>query len=200
MISQGIYCLYALFFFFLIVNITLAAPINVGDTLPSTTVDLVVSNGNAYNFVENQDFGEILRSHKRAVVFAVPGAFTPTCSTRHLPGFIEQADALAEQGVEAIYCLSVNDKHVMRAWALNTPDCISKTQIKMVADGNADFVKAIGLHKDGSGNRMGVRSKRFVMLVEDGVVRELKVDESGLDQSSADSVLKLIEGSSCSAK
>ncbi|RYH14804.1 hypothetical protein EON65_32940 [archaeon] len=91
MINQGTFFTSLLFLAMLFLIITLAVPISEGDPVPSAIVDLVESNGNAYNFIENQDFAQILRSHKRAVVFAVPGAFTPTCSTRHLPGFIAQA-------------------------------------------------------------------------------------------------------------
>lgn len=97
------------------------------------------------------------------------GAFTPTCSAQHLPGFIEQAAALKAKGVEDIFCLSVNDRFVMRAWAEATPGCVS-SGIKMVADGNGDYTKALGLTRDASGSRMGLRSKRYAAVVENGKI------------------------------
>jgi peroxiredoxin len=124
---------------------------------------------------------------KKVVLFAVPGAFTPTCSAKHLPGFLEKNEDIRKKGVDEIVCLSVNDAFVMGAWgtANNT-----KGKVRMLADGNGDFTKAVGLVFDGSGFGMGHRSQRYAMIVDDGVVKELLVEPGpGLNASSADSVL-----------
>ncbi len=123
---------------------------------------------------------------KTVVVFAVPGAFTPTCSAAHLPGFIEHADALKAKGVDTIACLSVNDVFVMDAW--------SKSQgadaVVMLADGNADYTEALGLAFDGSGFGMGTRAQRFALIVDDGVVRSVHVEAPGeFRVSSAEAIL-----------
>jgi glutaredoxin/glutathione-dependent peroxiredoxin len=163
-----------------------------GDVLPSAIVDLVVSDGTSYSFQEGQDIASLLSSHKKCVLFAVPGAFTPTCSSKHLPGFVSQADALAAQGIEAIYCLSVNDRYVMRAWGQATEGAVGVSILKLVADGNADFARALGLTMDRSANRMSTRSKRFAMIIEEGKVKELHVDEAGLKNTSAEIVLQFL--------
>lgn len=113
---------------------------------------------------------------KRVVVFAVPGAFTPTCSMKHLPGFVEQEKALRAKGIDEIVCLAVNDAFVMDAWgkAFGVGD-----KILLLADGNADWARAMGLEADFAKFGMGVRSKRFSMIVEDGVVKELNVEAPG---------------------
>jgi len=125
------------------------------------------------------------------VLFAVPGAFTPTCSEKHLPGFIAKASEFKEKGVDAIYCLSVNDKFVMKSWGLATPE-FAKSGIKLVADGNGDYTKAIDLVKDASGGRMGLRCTRFAAIIEDGVYKTVEVDEAGFEKSSAESILSLL--------
>ncbi len=107
---------------------------------------------------------------------------------QHLPGFIAQADALRSKGVTDIFCLSVNDRFVMRAWAENTPGW-AKSGIKMVADGNADYTSALGLTKDATGSRMGVRSKRYAAVLEFGTLKSLNVDEKGMVVSSAEAIL-----------
>ncbi|RMH91094.1 peroxiredoxin [Lysobacter pythonis] len=112
---------------------------------------------------------------KRAVLFAVPGAFTPTCSERHLPGYVEHVDEFTRRGIE-LMCLSVNDPFVMQAWgeAQKVPP-----SLWMLADGNGDFTRALGLEMDASAYGMGLRSKRFALYVEDGVVRDVQVEAPG---------------------
>jgi len=124
---------------------------------------------------------------KKVVIFAVPGAFTPTCSNQHLPGFIEQADAIRAKGVDDIICMSVNDAFVMDAWG---KDRGAGDKVRMVADGNGEFSKALGLDFDGSGIGFGLRCQRFAAIVDDGVVTKLAVEEPmKFDVSSADAIL-----------
>lgn len=124
---------------------------------------------------------------KKVVLFAVPGAFTPTCSAKHLPGFVEKADEIKKKGVDEIVCVAVNDAFVMGAWANASG---AKGKVRLLADGNAEFTKALGLELDASAFGMGLRSQRYAMIVEDGVVRELLVEPGpGLSVSSAESVL-----------
>ena len=124
---------------------------------------------------------------KKVVVFAVPGAFTPTCSMKHLPGFVEKANDIRAKGVDDIVCISVNDAFVMGAWGKNQ-NCGGK--VRMLADGNGEFTKALGLELDASGFGMGQRSQRYAMIVKDGKVQEVLVEPGpGLNVSSADSVL-----------
>jgi len=131
--------------------------------------------------------GELFKG-KRVVLFAVPGAFTPTCSMKHLPGFVEQAAALRAKGVDEIVCLSVNDAFVMGAWG---KDQNAGGKVRMVADGNGDFTKAMGLTLDASGFGMGLRSQRYAVIAKDGVIEHLLVESGpGLSVSSAESVLE----------
>lgn len=124
---------------------------------------------------------------KKVVLFAVPGAFTPTCSNQHLPGFIEQADAIRAKGVDDIICMSVNDAFVMDAWGKERG---TGDKVRMIADGNGDFAKALGLDFDGSGIGFGVRAQRFAAIVEDGVVTKLAVEEPmKFEVSSAEAIL-----------
>lgn len=159
--------------------------------IPSATVDVVTPSGDSTYAFSEADLATVLKGHKKAVLFAVPGAFTPTCSGKHLPGFIDNYAALKAKGVDAVYCLSVNDKYVMRAWAEATPGC-KDTGITLIADGNGDFAKAFGLSKDSSGSKMGTRCTRFAAIVEEGNVTSLQVDEKGLDKSSAENILSLL--------
>ncbi|MBB4658500.1 peroxiredoxin [Parvularcula dongshanensis] len=123
---------------------------------------------------------------KRSVLFAVPGAFTPTCSARHLPGFVEKKDALAEKGIDQLVCTSVNDAFVMQAWA----EASGAEGIVMLADGNAALAEALDLVLDGTGFGMGKRSRRYAMVVNDGVVERLDVEEGGaFEVSSAEHLL-----------
>ena len=144
--------------------------IKVGDKLPSVTLTEATAEGPKP--VKSDDFFK----GKRIALFAVPGAFTPTCSAKHLPGFKQSAHDLKGKGVDAIACLSVNDAFVMRAWA---EDQAVGDDIAMLADGSGDFTKAIGLEMDATGFGMGKRSQRYSMIVEDGVVTTLNVEAPG---------------------
>ncbi|WP_294236190.1 peroxiredoxin [uncultured Sphingomonas sp.] len=157
--------------------------IKVGDRLPNTTLVKVTPEGPEQ--VTTTDFF----AGKRVALFAVPGAFTPTCSAQHLPGFIAQADALKAKGVDEIACTSVNDAFVMKAWGQTN----AASAITMLADGNADFAKAIDLTMDGSKFGMGTRSQRYTMLVNDGVVEQLFVEAPGeFKVSSAEHLLEAL--------
>lgn len=157
--------------------------IKVGNRLPTTTLVKVTPDGPEQ--VTTTDFF----AGKRVALFAVPGAFTPTCSAQHLPGFIAQADALKAKGVDEIACTAVNDVFVMKAWG----QVNSATAITMLADGNADFTKAVGLTLDGSKFGMGTRSQRYTMLVDDGVVEQLLVEAPGeFKLSSAEHLISLL--------
>src|SRR5437899_3156023 len=155
--------------------------IKVGDTLPLDLKLKEMKEGAPKDLA----LGEVFKG-KRVVIFAVPGAFTPTCSMKHLPGFVEKAGDLKTKGVQEVVCVSVNDAFVMGAWGKDQ-GCGGK--VRMVADGNGEFTKAIGLELDASGFGMGKRSKRYAMIVNDGTVEQVLVDESGLKESSAESVL-----------
>jgi peroxiredoxin len=126
---------------------------------------------------------------KKVVLFAVPGAFTPTCHKNHLPGFVQNAAAIKAKGVDSIAVTAVNDGFVMDAWKKASN---AEGKIEFLADGNGEFAKAIDMTLDGSGNGLGLRSKRYSMLVEDGVVKKLNVEEAPgkAETSSADALLK----------
>lgn len=155
-------------------------PIHVGETLPNVTVyELKDQKPSAVST-------EALFAEKKVVLFALPGAFTPTCSAAHLPGFVTMADTLKQQGIDDIICLSVNDAWVMQAWGKQQ----NADAIHMIADGSADFTDAIDLTLDLTEKGMGVRSRRYAMIVNDGTVEWLGIDEPGeFDQSSAETVL-----------
>lgn len=124
---------------------------------------------------------------KKVVVFAVPGAFTPTCSMAHLPGYVVHADAIKAKGVDSIVCLSVNDAFVMDAWGKDK----NAEHLLMVGDGNGNFTKAVGLEMDGSGFGLGTRSQRYAMVVENGVVKKLAVEAPGkFEVSKAEAILE----------
>jgi len=143
--------------------------IAVGDTLPDVKLIKVGSEGN-----EPVQTGEYFKG-KKVALFSVPGAFTPTCSAKHLPGYVEKAAELKAKGVDEIACTAVNDAFVMKHWgAANGSD-----DVTMLADGNGDFVKALGLVMDGTGFGMGLRGQRFSMIVDDGKVSELNVEGPG---------------------
>jgi peroxiredoxin len=155
--------------------------IKVGDRIPD--VKLMTMTGEGPKPVQS---GEVLGSGT-VVLFAVPGAFTPTCSDYHLPGFVLRADDLKGKGVDTVACLAVNDPFVMGAWG-EAQDVDGK--VTMLSDGNGEFTGAIGLEMDGSGFGLGTRSQRYAAIIEDGVVRELLVEPGpGLEVSSADAVL-----------
>ncbi len=144
--------------------------VNVGDKIPSATLMKMTEAGPAPVTTEE------LFGGRTVALFSVPGAFTPTCSAKHLPGFVENAAAIKAKGVDEIACISVNDVFVMGAWgkSANVGD-----NVTMLADGNGDFVKALGLTMDGSKFGMGLRGQRFSMLVKDGVVSALNIEEPG---------------------
>lgn len=144
--------------------------IKVGDKLPSATLTQATAEGPKP--VQTDDFFK----GKTVALFAVPGAFTPTCSAKHLPGFKTAAPDLKGKGVDVIACVSVNDAFVMRAWG---EDQAVGEDIVMLADGNGDFTEALGLAMDGSKFGMGKRSQRYSMIVKDGVVSELNVEAPG---------------------
>lgn len=155
--------------------------IKVGDTLPDVKLKELGEGG-----PKDVSIGELTKG-KRVVFFAVPGAFTPTCSMKHLPGFVEQAEAIRKKGVDDIACVSVNDAFVMGAWGKASG---AGGKVRMLADGNGEFTKAVGLALDASGFGMGQRSQRYAMVVKDGRVEELLVEPGpGLAASSAESVL-----------
>ena len=155
--------------------------IKVGDKLPSVTLTEATAEGPKP--VKTDDFFK----GKRVALFAVPGAFTPTCSAKHLPGFKQHAPDIKAKGVDTIACLSVNDAFVMRAWG---EDQAVGDDIAMLGDGNGAFTEAVGLSMDGSRFGLGKRSQRYSMIVKDGVVKELNVEEGGeFRVSSADYML-----------
>lgn len=155
-----------------------------GSRLPEVTFKLMTSSGPASK-ATSEIFGG-----RRVVLFGVPGAFTPTCHNSHLPGSLDNMDAFKAKGVDLIACTAVNDVFVMEAWAGATG---AQNKILFLADGNGDFAKATGLDLDASGNGLGLRSKRYAMLVDDGVVTKLNIEEvaSNADMSSA---LVLLDG------
>lgn len=144
--------------------------IKVGDKLPAVTLTAATAEG-----PRPLSTDDIFKG-KTVALFAVPGAFTPTCSAKHLPGFKEKASDIKAKGVDTIACLSVNDAFVMKAWGENQG---VGEDILMLADGNGDFTRAVGLELDGSKFGMGPRSQRYSMIVADGVVKELNVEEGG---------------------
>jgi glutaredoxin/glutathione-dependent peroxiredoxin len=158
--------------------------IAVGDKIPSAKLKTMTAEG-----PKDISTDEIF-SGKKVVLFAVPGAFTPTCSAKHLPGFVEKAAEIKGKGVDTIACLAVNDAFVMGAWgkAQNTGD-----KVLMLADGAAAFTKQLGLDLDLTGPGMGVRSKRYAMLVDNGTVKALQVEAPGaFEVSSAEAILKAL--------
>jgi len=156
--------------------------IKTGDTLPSGSFMTPTAEGPAPISTDE------LFKGKTVALFAVPGAFTPTCSAKHLPGFKEKADALKAKGVDTIACLSVNDVFVMKAWA---KDQGITDEVLMLADGNAAWATAIGLEFDGSKFGMGTRAQRFSLVAKDGVVIQLNVEQPGqFEVSSADYLLE----------
>ena len=143
--------------------------ISKGDKLPD--IKLVKATAEGPDAVQSSDYF----SGKKVALFSVPGAFTPTCSAKHLPGFVEKAAELKAKGVDEIACTAVNDAFVMQAWK----QAAGSDDITMLADGSADFAKAIGLDADFSGYGMGTRGQRFSMIVNDGVVEEVNVEAPG---------------------
>jgi peroxiredoxin len=163
--------------------------IKVGDRLPSGTV---------WEFIEEETPGcsvgpnafqvDDLVKGKRIAIFGLPGAFTPTCSAKHVPGFVQQADKFKAAGVDEIWCISVNDAFVMGAWG---KDQGTKSKVRMIADGSGLLTKAMGLEMDLTARGLGVRSQRYSMLVDDGVVKSLNIEEPGkFEVSNAEKLLE----------
>ncbi len=158
--------------------------IEVGDKIPNVTISTMTKNG-ATDISSDEIF-----SGKKVVLFALPGAFTPTCSASHLPGFVVNHDEIKAKGVDTIACLSVNDACVMAAWgeAQNVED-----NILMLADGSAALTQALGLELDLTANHYGLRSQRYALIAEDGIVTHLNIDHSGkFELSSAETILSLL--------
>ena len=155
--------------------------LKVGDKIPSVKIKTKTADG-----VKDVDTGELFAG-KKAVLFALPGAFTPTCSAKHLPGFVQKRDDLKKKGVDLVACLSVNDAFVMEAWG---KDQNVGEKVVMLADGNGDFTRAMGLEMDGSAHGLGQRSKRYAMVVDNGVIKSLEIEQPGkFEVSSAEAVL-----------
>ncbi|MFQ5774710.1 MAG: peroxiredoxin [Kiloniellaceae bacterium] len=158
--------------------------IKVGDRIPSVTLYHMTKDGPAPITTDDVFKG------RKVVLFALPGAFTPTCSAKHLPGFVEKADRIKAKGVDTIACLSVNDAFVMDAWGKNQG---VGDKILMLADGSAELTKAMGLELDLTPRGFGVRSDRYAMIVEDGVVKMLNREAPGaFEVSSADKILEAL--------
>ena len=159
--------------------------IQVGERIPDATLRRMGESG-----METVSMADYAKGRK-VVLFAVPGAFTPTCSEKHLPGFLDQAEAIKAKGVAAIACVAVNDPFVLKAW-----DSISgiDRRVDVLSDGNAEFTKALGLDFDGSAVGLGTRSRRYAMVLDDGVVKTLLVEEapSQAETSSASAILRAL--------
>jgi peroxiredoxin len=156
--------------------------INVGDRLPEASFFMATPEGN-----RKVSTSEIF-DHRRVVVFAVPGAFTRTCHEQHLPGYLEHLDAILSSGVDVVACIAVNDVDVMNAWAKQSG---ADGRITFLADGNGEFTRRMGLQRDLSAYGMGERSKRYSMIVDNGVVTSLNVeDRPGVDRSGAAVILQ----------
>lgn len=156
--------------------------IKVGDRLPDATFK-VNQNGD----ISDLSTAELTKG-KKVVLFAVPGAFTPTCHAKHVPSYLEHYDALKAKGVDTVACVAVNDPFVLGEWAKATG---AGDKITLLSDGNAEFTRALGLDFDGSGFKLGTRSKRYAMIVDDGVVKTLAVEEAPpmMEVSGADKIL-----------
>ncbi|HMO29168.1 peroxiredoxin [Enterovirga sp.] len=161
--------------------------IKAGDTLPQATFRVMTPDGPAAKTTED------LFKGRKVVLVAVPGAFTPTCDRNHLPGYIQHADDIKAAGIDAILVTSTNDVFVQKAWSAASG---ADGKVEMLSDGNGDFARAIGLSFDGSGFGLGIRSQRYAMVVDDGVVRSIAVEDAPgkADVSSAESLLKSLGG------
>jgi glutaredoxin/glutathione-dependent peroxiredoxin len=156
--------------------------VKVGDKVPSTKFRHMTAEG-----VKEISTDELFKG-KKVVIFALPGAFTPTCSAKHVPGFVQNYDQLKKKGIDTVACVSVNDAFVMGAWGKDQK-CDGK--VMMLADGNGEFTKAMDLELDARANGLGIRSKRYAMVVDDGVIKALNVEQPGaFEVSSAEAVLK----------
>jgi peroxiredoxin len=167
--------------------------IKVGDKLPAGKLqEFVEVEGNGCSIGPNTFELDKLTAGKKIAVFGLPGAFTPTCSAKHVPGYVEKAEEFKKAGVDEIWCISVNDPFVMGAWGR---DQKTAGKVRMMADGSADFAKATGLTFDLTARGMGVRSQRYSMLVVDGVVKSLNIEAPGkFEVSDADTLLGQAKG------
>jgi peroxiredoxin len=165
--------------------------IQVGDHLPEGTLNEFIEVETEGCAVGPHTFQvEELVKGKKIVIFGLPGAFTPTCSAKHVPGYVANYDALKAKGVDEVWCLSVNDAFVMGAWGKEQK---AASKVRMMADGSALYTRKLGLELDLTERGMGVRCQRFAMLVEDGVVRALNIEAPGkLQVSDAETMLKLL--------
>jgi peroxiredoxin len=163
--------------------------IQVGDKLPAVKLqEFIEVEGNGCSIGPNTFDIASATAGKKIALFALPGAFTPTCSAKHVPGYVEKAPALKAAGIDEVWCVSVNDAFVMGAWGR---DQHTAGKVRMMADGSADFAKATGLTLDLAARGMGVRSNRYSMLVVDGVVKTLNVEAPGkFEVSDADTLLR----------
>lgn len=159
--------------------------IKVGDTLPQSTFRVMTPDGPGAKTTDDVFKG------RKVLLVAVPGAFTPTCDRNHLPGYVKHADEIKAAGIDAIAVTSVNDVFVLKAWGQSTG---AEGKVEMLADGNADFAKALGLSFDGAGHGMGTRSQRYAMVVDDGVVTTINLEDSPgkADVSGAENLLKTL--------
>lgn len=158
--------------------------VSIGDKIPAAKLTHMTADG-----PRDITTDELFKG-KTVVLFGVPGAFTPTCSARHLPGFVDHFDALAKKGVDTIACVSVNDAFVMNAWGKSAN---ADGKVVMLADGNADFAKALGLEADFSNYGMGLRNQRYALVAKDGVITHLNIEAGGaFEVSSAEAVLALL--------
>ena len=162
--------------------------IKVGDRLPDATLtEFIEVEGNGCALGPNAFKVADLVKGKKIAIFALPGAFTPTCSAKHVPGYVAQFDALRAKGVDEVWCISVNDAFVMGAWGR---DQGSGGKVRMMADGSAEFTKKVGLELDLSARGMGLRSQRYSMLVKDGVVTQFNLEAAGkFEVSNAETLL-----------
>lgn len=162
--------------------------LKIGDKLPAAKLqEFIEVEGNGCSLGPNSFEVEALAAGKTLAIFALPGAFTPTCSAQHVPGFVKHADDLKAAGVDEVWCISVNDAFVMGAWGR---DQHTAGKVRMMADGSADFTRAAGLTLDLAGRGMGLRSQRYSMLVVDGVVKALNVEAPGkFEVSNAETLL-----------
>jgi peroxiredoxin len=163
--------------------------VKVGDKLPAGTLsEYIEVEGEGCSLGPNAFAVEALTAGKKVVIFGVPGAFTPTCSAQHVPGYLARLDALRAKGVDEVFCMSVNDPFVMGAWAR---DLGTAGKIRMLADGSAVYTRALGLEFDLVAKGLGTRCQRFSMLVDNGVVRTLNVEAPGkFEVSDAETMLK----------
>ena len=156
--------------------------IQIGDTLPS--IELKTPGAEGPQAINTGD----IFAGKKVVLFALPGAFTPGCSAAHLPGYVVSVDKIKARGVDTVACLSVNDAFVMGAWS----QAQNAEHILMLADGNAEFTKAVGLELDASGFGMGTRSQRYAMIIDDGKLTALEIDAGSIEKSTAENILSML--------